>query len=122
MPNISKCLFNFTLQGDDLSLFGSVGVLAVAGNKNVSYNITSIPAYLSLEYSMTTPIIPRLCIPAGEDIRTIVSAEFAIEEVNEIIVMEVRDDSSGCTMSSYKYFGRSARLIFNSSAPSECVL
>ena len=66
--------------------------------------------------------IPRLCTPAGQDIRTNVSAVFG--EINELIVMETADRPNECENprpANVKYFGRSARLIFNSSA-SECVL
>ena len=124
MPNISDCLFNFTLQGDDLeSRLGSMGVLVVARNKNVSCPVRSFTlctSYLSLELNVT---IPRLCTPAGQDIRTNVIADFG--EINELIVMETLDNSQTCENgkpANVKYFGRSARLIFNSSATSECVL
>ena len=118
-PNISNCLFNFTLQGNDNSLLGSVGVLVVARNgKNRTYPVWNLPQYLNFEYIMS----PSLCTPAGKDIQTIVSAE--LEEMNEITVMELLHAPSDCGnggYSAFSYFGRSAQLIFNSSA-GKCVL
>ena len=121
-PNINNCLFNFTLPGNDISSLGSVTVLVVARNsKNRTYPAQNLPQYLVLNFVLPPPY---LCTPAGEDIRTIVSAE--LEEMNELIVMEVLDAStSDCEnngSSGIKYFGRGARLIFNSSAASEYVL
>ena len=120
-PNINNCLFNFTLPGNDISSLGSVAVLVVASNgKNRTYSVQNLPQYLVLNFVST---LPRLCTPAGEDIQTIVSAELG--EMNELIVMEVLETVSGCDNGGFshaKYFGRSARLIFNSSAASECVL
>ena len=117
-PNVSNCLFNFTLQGNDDSLLGSIGVLVVARNgKNKTYSVSNLPQYLNF---MSAPL--RLCTPAGVDIQTIVSAE--LEEMNELIVMEVLDTTSDCEngeSTHVKYFGRSARLIFNSLASGECV-
>ena len=124
-PNISSCLFNFTLQGSDISLLGHVGVLVVARNSKLSrtYPVYALPQYLKFEYNPSTSHF-SLCTPAGEDIQTNVSAD--LEEMNEIIVTEVLDvPTSDCKnggSSSIKYFGRSARLIFNSSAAGECVL
>ena len=74
-PNVSNCLLNFTLQGNDISLVGSVTVLVVARNSiNRTYSVHNLPQYLNIEYIMS-PSHVSLCTPAGEDIQTIVSAE-----------------------------------------------
>ena len=122
-PNLSNCLFNFTLQGNHISLLGNLGVLVVARNgKNRTYSVHNLPQYLKFEY-VVSPLHVCLCTPAGENIQAIVSAE--LEEMNEVVVMEVLETISDCEngkLSHAQYFGRSARLIFNSSATSECVL
>ena len=123
MPNISNYLFNFTLQGNNTQLLGSMGVLLVAKNKNKTLQVRDLRCHGEVILCFE-PNPPRLYTPAV-DIRTIVSAEFA-GEMDELIVTEVLENPS-CSENnnqslSVKYFGRSARLIFNSSATSECVL
>ena len=106
-------------------------VLVVAGNKNVSYplyNLTScttdaLSSELNYLCSELNPTTKCLRTPADQDIRTIVNAIFG--EINELTVMETLDLNNTCgndTPTHVKYFGRSARLIFNSSVTSECVL
>ena len=121
-PNVSSCLFNFTLQGNDISSLGSVEVFVVGRNgKERAYPIFNLPQYLNFQFSTPPPHF-SLCTPAGEDIQAIVSAE--LEEKNEVVVMEVLVTISDCENDGLffaKYFGRSARLILNSSAAGECV-
>ena len=118
MPGVSNCLFNFTLQGNDTSSLGSVGVLIVAGDKHLQVHINDLPSYFDQDISIH---LPRICTAPNEDIRSAVFGMFG--NVNELLVTEVLERLSDCEKgepSLVKYFGRSARLIFNSSAASEC--
>ena len=65
----------------------------------------------------------QICITPDKVIRNIVHAEFG--DVDEITVTEVLELPGTCDNGrpfNVKYFGRSARLIFNSSAAGGCVL
>ena len=117
MPGVSNCLFNFTLQGNDTTLLGSVGVLIVAGDKHVQRRINDLPSY----FDQDILTLLSICTAPNEDIRSTVAGMFG--DVNELLVTEVLERLTGCENgepSFAKYFGRSARLIFNSSAAGEC--
>ena len=118
MPGSSNCLFNFTLQGNDTSSLGSVGVLIVAGDQHLQRRINNLPSYFNQDISIH---FPRICTAPNEDIRSDVVGMFG--DVNELLVTEVLERSGDCENgqpSLVKYFGKSARLIFNSSATSKC--
>ena len=118
MTGASNCLFNFTLQGNDTSTLGSVGVLIVAGDKHLQRQINDLSPYFYLDISTLNP---SLCIAHTVDFQSTFVEMFG--DVNELLVTEVLERPSSCENgkpSLVKYFGRSARLIFNSSATSEC--
>ena len=122
VPNTHICLFQSKLYNIDTA--NGLGVLVVGGDNYVQYrvfgSIKHLPAYLQRTFAH--PVL-EICIPPDEDIRRIVHAEFG--DVDEIIVTEVLELPSTCENGrpfNVKYFGRSARLIFNSSDAGDCAL
>ena len=122
VPNTHICLFQSKLYNIDTA--GGLGVLIVGGDSYAQYQMFGsskhLPLYLQRVFAH--PML-QICISIDRDIRSIVRAEFG--KVDEIIVTEVLELSSNCENGrpfNVKYFGRSARLIFNNSAAGECVL
>ena len=120
VPNTQICLFQSKLYNIDTA--GGLGVLVVGGDNYAQYQVFGsskhLPVYL--QRVLTHPVL-QICTTPNQDIRSIVRAEFG--DVDEIIVTEVLERPSSCEdgePSYVKYFGRSARLIFNSSATGEC--
>ena len=118
------CLFQSKLY--QLNTIVDLGVLVVGGNRSVQYQLHGTSRvlpnnFLRAEVSLSGV---QICTPVGMDILSNGAVRDAVGDVDEVIVTEVLERPSGCEndMPSYvKYFGRSARLIFNSSATSECV-
>ena len=119
------CLFRSKLY--QINTIVHLGVLVEGGNRNMQYQLhgttKSLPInFLSVVVSSSGL---QICTPMGVDIVSNGAVSNAVGDVDEIIVTEVLERPSGCgngKPSYVKYFGRSARLIFNSSAASECFL
>ena len=122
VPNAHICLFQSKLY--NISTASGLGVLVIGGDNYVQYRvfgaIKHLPEYL--QQTITLPVL-QICTTPNEDIRSIVHADFG--DVDEITVTEVLELPGTCgngQPTNVKYFGRSARLIFNSSAAGVCVL
>ena len=122
MPNTQMFLFQSKLY--NINTASGLGVLVVGGDNYVQYrvfgSIKHLPAYLQRTFAH--PVL-EIYIPSIEDIQSIVRAEFG--DVDEITVTEVLELPGTCgngQPTNVKYFGRSARLIFNSSAAGDFVL
>ena len=126
VPNAHICLFQSKLYKNDTA--SGLGVLVVGGDMNTSnyvqYRVFGsskhLPVYLQRVFAH--PVLQIWTMP-NQDIRSIVRAEFG--DVDEIIVTEVLERPSNCENGrpfNVKYFGKSARLIFNNSTAGECVL
>ena len=125
VQNMRICLFQSKLY--QLNTIVDLGVLVVGGHRSVQYQLhgTAMPLpnnFLRAEVSLSGV---QICTPMGVDILSNGAVHDAVGNVDEIIVSEVLEHPSGCKNgkpANVKYFGRSARLIFNSSAASESVL
>ena len=120
VPNARLCLFQSKLYNIDTA--SGLGVLVVGGDDYVQYHAFGATKHLPvyLQRAFVHPVL-QICTTPYQDIRSIVRAEFG--DVDEIIVTEVLERPSSCEdgePSYVKYFGRSARLIFNSSTTSKC--
>ena len=117
--NARICLFQSKLYNIDTA--SGLGVLVVEGDNYVQYRVfgstKQLPAYFQLTY--THPML-QICTTPNQDIRSIVRAEFG--DVDKVTVTEVLEIPNTCENGqpfNVKYFGRSVRLVLNSTETSE---
>lgn len=113
IPGVSTCLFDSVLYNSETA--SGLAVSVVGGGIHMQY-----PVFLDLPFFLVRNLAPpvlKVCTPPNQDIRSGVMGVFG--DVDELIVTEVLEAFACGRNDIVRYFGRSARLIFNSTETSE---